>query len=684
MSKLATLPGDDVRQIMWRFTDRYDLQMVVQSARGVARGHVARMVADGARNTHDWTERKNTLLDAFDASGLTSLYMDTSQGGYIDGPKNFALCLTTFELSWVDAGAATCGLATNLALAPIHEKGTPEQRDHYMAVACPQEGRPTQRGAFALTEPLPFVGVDTGILTSKVRVAEWKEGEEPLLQVDKRGRFITGMDFANFVTAAVVSDDPRIKGSCMVILEETDPGVFDRGAVTKKMVHQLSSTCDPILSLKVPASRIIGGYDVVDGVIVPKYNHAEIIGSVFHRTRIPVGVMSSAKLLSAIEPIIRYHRGRFRGGDAQPGTPRYDQGLQMKEDATQRLADLWACGEAGSSLGFDAARKADLLDPLEKEKEKIFHAQGVTGPRAQMSALKKLEPLALEYLKLLFTPEGERVSSGTQARFEELAGDVLVQCIVLDAETNVLIPACKLWAPGVGADMMRQAVALVGGYGVTEDCPGFLFQKWNDTQLEATYEGPEVVQRRHMTATMTNPVFLAFMGHWIDRLEALAKSWPQAGTRALASAMRLWLATLGRMQAGKDAEGKKLYSGNRQGVTFPLADALAWLVAANCFVDDIIELKNKGPENPVVAEGLEGLLAFYGDLSAMQCARTAGEVARVCAELVYGYAETPEAGEFPALRAAVDASLAGARLARDRAGEALAGVMIPEALDYPL
>ena len=31
------------------------------------------MVADGARNTHEWNERKDTLLDAFDASGLTSL-----------------------------------------------------------------------------------------------------------------------------------------------------------------------------------------------------------------------------------------------------------------------------------------------------------------------------------------------------------------------------------------------------------------------------------------------------------------------------------------------------------------------------------------------------------------------------------------------------------------------------------
>ncbi|HWR05101.1 MAG TPA: acyl-CoA dehydrogenase family protein [Humidesulfovibrio sp.] len=680
MSKLATLPGDDVRQIMWRYTDRYDLQMVVQSARGVARGHVARMVADGARNTHEWDERKDTLLDAFDASGLTALYMDTTQGGYIDGPKNFALSLTTFELSWVDAGAATCGLATNLALAPIHEKGTTEQRDHYMGLACPAEGRKTMRGAFALTEPLPFVGVDTGILTSKIRVAEWADGQEPLLQVDKRGRFITGMDFANFVTAAVVSDDPRIKGSCMVILEEGDPGTFDRGAVTKKMVHQLSSTCDPIMSLKVPASRIIGGYTVKDGVIVPNHSHAEIIGSVFHRTRIPVGVMSSAKLLSAIEPIIRYHRTRFRGGDAQPGTPRFDQGLQMKEDACQRLADLWAVGEAGSSLGFDASRKADLLDPLEKEKEARFHEQGITGPRAQMSALKKMEPQVLEYLDLLYTPEDKRDA----ARFAELEADIFVQCIVLDAETNVLIPACKLWCPGVGANMMREAVSLVGGYGVTEDCPGFLFQKWSDCQLEATYEGPEVVQRRHLTATMGNPVFLALMGHWIKELDSMAATWPQAGTKALAQAMRLWMWTLNHLQNAKDAEGKKLFSGNRQGVTFPMADAISWLVAARSFVDDVRELKVKGPENPLLAESLDDTVGFFADLATMMNARAAGEVARVCAELVYGYTSAPEAGEFPALRAAVDASLAGARLARDRAGEAITGVMIPEALDYPL
>ena len=44
---LRTLPSDDVRQILWRFADRYDLQMLVQSARGVARGPVLAALRGG-------------------------------------------------------------------------------------------------------------------------------------------------------------------------------------------------------------------------------------------------------------------------------------------------------------------------------------------------------------------------------------------------------------------------------------------------------------------------------------------------------------------------------------------------------------------------------------------------------------------------------------------------------------
>src|SRR5664279_441603 len=712
--------------MLWRFADRYDLQMLVQSVRAVARGPVARLVAQGARNTHDWTADKQALLQAFDESGITGVFMEPSQGGFIDGAKNLALALVAFELAWVDAGAATGSLAGCLALSPIHERGTPEQRRYYMnkcAPPQPGEDRKPWRGSFALTEPIPYVGVETGMLGGKVKIAEWNPGEEPVLQVDKRGRFITNMGFANFVTAAVESDDPRIKGTCMVILEETDPGAFDRGTPTRKLVHQLSSTNDPVLSLQVPAHRIIGGYSVKDGVIVPRYTHGEIIEAVFRRTRVTVAIMTSAKLLSAIEPVIRYGRGRFRGSSvATPGTPRYDLGLQMKQDVVHRLVDVWATGEASAALGFEAARVFDKLDPLERQKDEIFAARGVGGGSARMKAMRPIQAAAIEYLH------------GTRP---ELADDALTQYALLDSVANVFCPACKLWNTGHGASMMREAVSLMGGYGITEDCPGFLGHKWMDSQLEATYEGPEAVQRRQLSITMLNELFLAQFRQWIKEMRLIANDRPETGACALATAMQLWLWSLNHLQKATDADGGKLYQGSRQGVTFPLADALCWLLASRSQILDLLELEKRGPEVPTVAEGLKGLTSFLTDLCHVQSAHAAGEAGRVCAELVHGYNRHPswdtegcascyqaddlesmealipgiaslargytdviehsgahesKAGpcvrshgleQFATLRLRMDGCLTGSQLAKDRAADALTKVMIPEALDYP-
>jgi len=531
---LQTLPGDDVRQIMWRFADRYDLAMLAQSTRAVARGPVARLVAEGARNSHEWTDRKASLLPVFDDSGITAAFLEPEFGGLVAGPKNLALALIAFELAWVDAGAATSSLAGNLGLAPIHERGTPEQRQHYMSLAAPVpagENRKQIRAAFALTEPIPFVGVETSMLNGRVSVAEWNEGHEPMLQVEKRGRFITGMGFANVVTAAVDSADARIKGSCMVILEEGDPGTFDRGIPTKKLVHQLSSTRDPVFSLRVPASRIVGGYTVKDGVIIPNYSHGEVIEAVFRRTRVTVGLMTSAKLLSAVLPVIMYQRRRFRGGEGAPGTPRYEHGLQQKEDSLYRLVDVWATGEASASLGFEAARLFDEIDPLEKQKDVYFAERNLTG-RAQFKALVKIQADAIELIKLKAADPASR----DQKRLEALDADSMVRYSILDAQANVLCPACKLWNTGHGANMMREAVSLMGGYGVTEDCPGFLGQKWMDAQLEATYEGPEAVQRLQLSITMTNELFLAQFRNWIVEMRQIASVRPGTGACALATA----------------------------------------------------------------------------------------------------------------------------------------------------
>ena len=77
----------------------------------------------------------------------------------------------------------------------------------------------------------------------------------------------------------------------------------------------------------------------------------------------------------------------------------------------------------------------------------------------------------------------------------------------------------------------------MGGYGITEDCPGFLGNKWMDAQLEATYEGPEAVQRRQLSVTMANPLFLAQFKAWITEMREIASDRPGTGACMLATAM---------------------------------------------------------------------------------------------------------------------------------------------------
>jgi hypothetical protein len=219
-------------------------------------------------------------------------------------------------------------------------------------------------------------------------------------------------------------------------------------------------------------------------------------------------------------------------------------------------------------------------------------------------------------------------------------------------------------------------------------------------------------------------------------MREIANQNPETGACTLASAMELWVWSLEYLQKAKDANGKVLYHPQRHGVVFPLADGLCWLLASRYQILDLLELEKKGPENPVLAEGLAGFVNLFSDLCHVQVARAAGEVGRICAELVHGYNRHPDwdkdametccqadaldalesiipgiagcgralddvieadgshaskAGPcvkehlqtFVRLRSKLDVCLTGARLAKDRAATALSKVTIPEALDYP-
>jgi alkylation response protein AidB-like acyl-CoA dehydrogenase len=261
--------------------------------------------------------------------------------------------------------------------------------------------------------------------------------------------------------------------------------------------------------------------------------------------------------------------------------------------------------------------------------------------------------------------------------------DVTVRYVYLQALCNILCPSVKLFNTGHCANVMRESVSLMGGYGITEDCPGFLFYKWTDMQLDATYEGPECVQRRQISETMNSPVFLAQVERWAKELDACPRG-PANGTKALAAGLRLWAWTREFAKNAKDSEGRKLGQSQRHGVAFPLADALAGLMAARCFYSDILFLSQNGKDHPVVGPELESYLNTFNDLLGTISANVVGDAARICAEIVYGFdaATDEEKATFASLRSQMDAALSGTRLSKDRAAKCLTTIMIPEALDY--
>jgi hypothetical protein len=572
---------DEVHWRMWRVADRPDLLAVIHSARRVAREVIAPQLAAGARSSCEWNSEKACILASLDANGLTSILSSASQG------VAMPLALAAFELAWVDGGAATLSLSGSLAQMPIRDFGTKQQRDRYLGNVD------RLHAALCLTEPIPGAGTDAMFLSGRFQVAGWATGSEPVLEIHKRGRFISHMDFADFVVAAVQGCGDRARGSCLAILEPGDAGEFDRGSRVRKLGHQLASTTNPVFALRAPASRIVGGYTMVDGVVVPNLDHRRLLEPAFRRTRSIMSLMTASKLLSAVEPMLN---------------PLYR--TTGKPEFWERMVDLWATGEAAVSLGFSAARLSDELDK-----------------RAN--------------------PPGE-----------------------LTREAAVLCPAAKLFSTS-GASVMLQHAAVLERFGPMDGGTGSLRDKLVDAQIEALYLGPEALQRRLVSAAMIDGEFLKEFQAWTEEMNQLAHSLPHTGIRSLAAAMRLWHWTLLQLRQQTDSRGVRLFCDARQGVTFPMADALCWLLAARSLTLDALELEKNGRKGAVTAS----VLSLLFDLSTIASVRTAGSVEQTCAALLLGYdgrfTVSAARGVFNDLRTRLELSLSGVMAARDRAARFL-------------
>lgn len=562
---------DELHRALWRVCSQAELERIAETARRVAR-QAEQLIGGETSSAHEWTPAKATLLKALDEAGLNSLVTRAS------GPIATRIALAVWELAWVDGGAAACCFSGSLPQAIIREHGTSAQRERYLE-------RPERcHGALCVTEPIPGAGAEALLLSGKIKVAGRGPDGAPMLEVEKRGRFTSHMDFADFVLAAVAPADRTVGRGCLVILEPSDPGLFDRGAPMRKLGRQLSSTTSPSFRLGVSAERILGGYTMEDGVTVPRFGHGEVLSSALRRARSIAGVMSASNLLSAVETVIEYHRG---GGGAA--------------EWAHRLVDIWAAGEAAAALGFAATRLLDELD-----------------------------------------------AAGSPAS-------------ALETRAGVICPCAKLFATAHAAPLLHDAVCLIGTPALIEDGPHFLGCKFVDAMVGSLYLGPESVQRRQISAAVDSEDFLSLFGEWTEEAKRAAATHPQSGAGALAAGMDLWRFAFGRLRGLEDSRGIPVYADVHQGVTFAVADALCLLVAARAFLLDVLEMGNR------LSAG-----AFVADLSAVQSARTASAVGRICAQLVFGLSpgipvSADDGRRFADLRSRLDASLCGIAEARERA-----------------
>jgi len=566
---------DEAHATLWRIAESVELLAVRNNARQTARERLAPLL-DQPHPSQKWTEEKARVLRTLDAHGMTGILASAHNR------LTLRLALAVWELASVDAGVATCSLSGSMAQMPIRDFGTEPQRNRYLGRA------ELRHGALCLTEPIPGAGSDAISLSGRMCLAGAGADGEALLEIHKRGRFISHMDFAEFVVAAVEGDGNGLCGSGLMILEPGDAGEFERGAPVRKLGHRFASTTNPIFRLKVPASRIVGGYTMEEGAIVPRFSYRALLEPALRRMRALLALMTAAKALSTVQEW-------------------FASTVQKSQDAEFRLsmADLWATGEAAASLGFLAARFSDKLDVAEHR----FNAD--------------------VKLAALLSPAAKLFSSSS-------------------------IPKCL------------QQMAAWDEYSAQN--ANDLHTRLVDAQIEDMYMGPAALQRRLVSAAMTDTHFLAEFQKWTGEIDALASRVSRTGMRSLAEGMRLWQWTLEQLRQQVDARGVRLFCDARQGVTFAMAEVLCRLLAARSLALDVLEMDRNPP-------GRE-FAALFGDLSILAAGRSAAHASQTCTEVFGGYAErfpisAAARGIFARQRASVCASLRGTMDARERIAEFL-------------
>jgi alkylation response protein AidB-like acyl-CoA dehydrogenase len=217
-------------------------RLLAETVRQFARERIAPIAA-----THDESGEFpwDTVREMADL-GLFGVPFEEEYGGA--GADALSLALVVEELARVDAShSITVGAHTSLCASPIHDFGTPEQKERFLTPLA----RGEKLGSFGLTE------ATSGSDAANMATRAVKDGDGWVLNGTKV--FITNAGVAGIYVVAAVTDPAKgSKGISMFIVEKETEGLRS-GKKEDKLGWRASDTRELILEdVRVPADQLLG------------------------------------------------------------------------------------------------------------------------------------------------------------------------------------------------------------------------------------------------------------------------------------------------------------------------------------------------------------------------------------------------------------------------------------------
>ncbi|MBN2025656.1 MAG: acyl-CoA dehydrogenase family protein [Actinobacteria bacterium] len=245
------------------------------------------------------------------------------------------------ELGWGCVGVASAIALNQIAILPILQAGSEEQKKEYMARLTDPDN--PHLCAFGLTEP------EAGSDAASLKTRAVRDGDDYIINGNKC--FITNGGVSDFYTIFTTIDpEQRYHGITAFIVEADTPG-FSIGKIEHKMGMRASQTAELILEdVRVPAANILRGEG--QGFYVAM--------ETLDTSRPGVGAIGVGLARAALEEALAYSKQRVQFG--RPICRQQAIGFMLADMATKVDYARLLCYRASWMLdeGIDAIKESSM------------------------------------------------------------------------------------------------------------------------------------------------------------------------------------------------------------------------------------------------------------------------------------------------------------------------------------